>query len=417
MTEPLSPPPKKNPAKRTVVPVPPPGMRSRAATAMAVAAAEGRFALQHCADCGRVQYPPRDLCRACLSPALDWRDTDPMVTIIAETTIRATPDTYFRDRLPIRIGTALLDAGPSVICRLHGDVARGDRARIVSRIDAASQAILLALPEKETPHMRDDPSLRELSTDPRHRRILIADGRAPEALALARALLDGGAARVFVGLAEGWRPFPARPEFEAMANCTLVPLDLTDAESVQDLAAEIGGKVDILIHNGRFIRPGGVLGQPDTIFARQGLEAGVLGMMRLAQTFGRAMASRGGDGVNSAVAWVNILPIGALVPQSGQAMVSASGAAVLALSHALRAELRGSGVRVVNLYAGPVDDEWHQELPPPKLAPKALAQATLKALLQGQEEATAGEIARDLYTRWRADPALTIREASGGTSP
>lgn len=416
MTPPLSPPPKKNPLKRTRVPVSPPGLRSRAATAMAVAAAEGRFALQHCAHCGALQYPPRDLCRACLSDALDWRDTDPMGRIIAETTIRATPDAHFRDLLPVRIGTVLLDAGPSVICRLHGDVARGDRVRVVGRIDAAGQAILLALPEKEVPHMRDDPTLRALSSDPRHRRILIADGRAPEALPLARALLDAGAMRVFVGLAEEWKPFPGRDSVEALDGCSLVSLDVTDADSVTDLAAEIGGKVDILVNNARFTRPGGVMSRPDTVFARNELDTGALGMLRLAQGFGPTLRARGEDGVNSAVAWVNILPVGALVPQPGQAMTAAAGAAALALSHALRAEMRGSGVRVINLYAGPIDDAWHQELPPPKLAPRALAQAAVKALLQGQEEATAGEIARDVYARWRADPALALREALGGTT-
>lgn len=416
MTDPLRPPAKKNPLKRTRVPVSPPALRSRASTAMAVAAAEGRFALQHCTVCGTPQYPPRDLCRNCLSETLDWRDTDPIGRIIAATTIRATPDAHFRDLLPVRIGTVLLDAGPSLICRLHGDVARGDRVRVASRIDPAGQAILLALPEKEDAHMRDDPTLRELSSEPRHRRVLIADARAAEALPLARALLDAGAMRVFAGLAEAWKPFPARAGFEALEGCSIVPLDVTDADSVADLAAEIGGKVDILINNARFVRPGGVMSGADTVFSRNALESGTLGLMRLAQGFGPAMRARGEDGVNSAVAWVNILPIGALVPQPGQAMTAAAGAAGLALSHVLRAEMRGSGVRVVNLYAGPLDDAWHQELPPPKLAPASLAQAVVKALLQGQEEATAGEIARDIHARWRTDPALALREALGGTT-
>ncbi len=409
-------PPKKNPLKRTQVPVSPPGMRSRAATAMTVAAAEGRFALQHCGECGAVQYPPRELCRGCLSDALEWRDTDPSGAVIAETTTRVTPDTYFRGLMPVRIATVLLDAGPSLIARLHGAVGRGDRVRVAARIDAAGQAILLALPEQEGTEVRDDPTVRELSTDPRLRRVLIVDGRAPEALALARGLLEAGAAHVFVGLSEIWKPFALRDQFVALGACSFVKLDVTDADSVQDLAAEIGGKVEILIDNARFTRPGGVLGRADTVFARQELENGVLGMIRLAQGFGRAMQARGQDGVNSAVAWVSILPIGALVPQMSHAMASASGAAVLALSHALRGEMRGSGVRVINIYAGPVDDEWHQELPQPKLAPKALAQAVVKALVEGREEATAGEVARDLYARWREDPALAIREALGGTT-
>ena len=42
--------------------VPLPAARSRAALGLAVGAAEGRFMLQVCGDCGAVQYPPRDVC-------------------------------------------------------------------------------------------------------------------------------------------------------------------------------------------------------------------------------------------------------------------------------------------------------------------------------------------------------------------
>lgn len=412
MTEPLAPPPKRNPLVRMRVPVSPPGLRSRAAVGLAVAAAEGRFALQHCAECGAVQYPPRDLCRACLSDALIWRDTDPAGRIIAETTIRATPDAHFRDRLPVRIGTVQLDTGPVLICRLHGAVARPDRVRVTARIDAAGQAILLALPETEVPHMRDDPALRALSCDPRQRRILIADARQPEVPALARALREAGAAHVFAGEAEAWRPNPNRARLD---GAEIVALDTTDADSVRELAAQIGGKVDILINNSRLTRPGHAMSRPDTVTATQEMQRGPMALLRLIQSFAPAMAARGADGTASAVAWVNLLPVGALVPQPDYALTCAAGAASLALSQGLRADLRGTGVRVIHLYAGALDDDWHQELPPPKLAPVALARALVGALIHGTEEVPAGDVARDLYDRWRADPAQAIREAQGGT--
>ena len=76
MTEPLMPPQTKNPQKRSTVPTLPPAQRSRAALGLAIAAGRGQFALQHCADCGAVQYPPRDACSKCLSVALEWRESD-----------------------------------------------------------------------------------------------------------------------------------------------------------------------------------------------------------------------------------------------------------------------------------------------------------------------------------------------------
>ena len=58
MTQPLAPPKRKDPLKKTRAPLLPPGARSRTAQGLAAAAAEGRFALQVCGECGTVVYPP-----------------------------------------------------------------------------------------------------------------------------------------------------------------------------------------------------------------------------------------------------------------------------------------------------------------------------------------------------------------------
>ena len=85
-------PPKKDPQKRTRVPVLPPMARSRAALGLGVMAAQGRFGLQVCADCEAVQYPPRDACGTCLSNDLPWQDVEPYGTVLSETTIRVSPE-------------------------------------------------------------------------------------------------------------------------------------------------------------------------------------------------------------------------------------------------------------------------------------------------------------------------------------
>ena len=79
--------------------------------------------MQTCTDCGHLQYPPRDACSNCLSIELEWRDVSPMGRLIAETTIRTSPTPYFRERMPWRVGTVQLDAGPSIICHLHRAIA------------------------------------------------------------------------------------------------------------------------------------------------------------------------------------------------------------------------------------------------------------------------------------------------------
>jgi NAD(P)-dependent dehydrogenase (short-subunit alcohol dehydrogenase family)/uncharacterized OB-fold protein len=416
MSEPIAPPPKKNPQARTRVPTLPPEARSRAALGLAAAAAEGRFMLQVCGECGTVQYPPRDACSACLSVDLPWRDIPPAGRLIAETTVRTSPNAYFRERTPWRIGTVRLDAGPSVICHVHGDVGCRSRVRVACRLDKSGQGVLIALPLEATTDMQDDPQLRELTCDPKFRRVLITDGRNGNALALARALAEARASIVFVGEAEGWRPYPTRAALAGIAGVEFVPLDVTDTKSVQELAGTIGGKTDILINNARFVRPGGIMNRDDTVFARDEMEVNCLGLMRLAQAFGPALRARGADGVASAAAWVNILSVYAWSNLPAFGAFSAASAAAHSLSQCLRAELRPGGVRVMNVYCGPTEDEWHQPLPPPKVSAAALAKATVAGLRDGLEDVFVGEVATDLIERWRAGPKILEREmtASGG---
>lgn len=413
MTEPLQPARKKDPQKRTVVPTLPPSARSRAALGLAVLAGQGRFGLQCCAACGAPQYPPRDACHMCLSVDLPWRDVDPIGEVLAETTIRVSPDPYFRERLPWRMGTVQLAAGPVAVSHLHGDVATGDRVRMALKLDKAGQGVMVALPLEGSDVMQDDPVLRAMSCDPKHRRILVSDGRSPLAADLVDALIGAGAEHVFVGEPEAWLAWDGRRAFEGRANVSLMPLDVTDVHSIEKLAAEIGGKVDIAINTASFTRPGGILGT-DTVFARNAFDVNTMGLMRLAQGFGPAMAGRTQDGVNAACALVNILSVQALVPDASYGAFGASQAAARSISQTLRAEFRASGLRVMNVYTGPIDSEWYQPLPPPKVAPKAVARSVVQGLVDGLEEVACGDVAKDVFARWHDNAALLEREMTGG---
>lgn len=414
MTQALTPPPKKNPQKRSVSPTRPPEIRSRAALHLTAAAAEGRFALQRCVECGTVQYPPRDACHQCLGTDLPWEDMPDGGALLAETTVHASPRLYFRERMPWRSGTVQLDAGPTVLAHVHGDVPRHGRVRIQTRLDKSGQGVLVALPEHDTPNMEDDPLMRALSADPKHRRILITDARSPHALQIARALQKAGAATIFAGEAESWRPYPGRDALLEL-GVDILPMDVTDTASVQKMAGEIGGKTDILINTAHFLRPGGVLDRGDTGFARDEMEVNYLGLMRLAQAFGPGMASRTADGVNSAVAWVNLLSAGAITNAQPFGVYSASQAAAYSLSQSLRAEFRSSGLRVMNVFFGPTEeDDWYQPLPPPRVTSGALARSIVDGLQKGLEDVWCGDIAKDMRDRFRRDPKVLEREMTFG---
>ena len=413
MTEPLQPPPRKDPLKRTVSPTRPPEMRSRAALGLTAAAADGRFALQQCSECMAVQYPPRDACCRCLNTGLEWVNADPNGTLLAETTVRTSTKLFFRERMPWRMGSVKLDAGPVILCHIHGDVDPLSYVTVLNRLDRSGQGVLLAVPRDSTPNMEDDPIMRAITADPKHRRVLITDARNPSALGLADALFKSGAAMVFAGLPEDWLPFPDHTAFEAL-GVEVLPLDVTDTSSVERLAGEIGGKVDILINTARFMRPGGVLARADTAFAAQEMEVNYLGLMRLAQAFGPGMCARTGDGVNSAVAWVNILSVHGLGNDPAYGCFNASHAAARSLSQSMRAEFRSAGLRVMNVYTGPTEDAWYQPLPPPKVAPNALARDVIKGLQDGLEDVWVGDIAKDVRERFLRDPKVLEREMTMG---
>jgi NAD(P)-dependent dehydrogenase (short-subunit alcohol dehydrogenase family)/uncharacterized OB-fold protein len=414
MVEPLSRPKRKNPVLATRMPTLPPGGRSRAALGLTAAAAEGRFALQVCADCAAVQYPPREACQRCLSVTLRWRTQDGAGTLLATTTLHHSNDLFFRERLPWRLGMVRLDAGPTVVAHLHGDVA-GAPARVAvgARLDRAGQAVLVALPDKETPNMSDDAQLREMTCDPKFRKVLVTDAKTAVGQAVVRALAGAGADIVWAGHAEPWKKRPGFEGLAALPQVTPVPLDLTDSRSVVELAGEIGGKVDIVVNTAEYHRAAGIGHRVGVETARSEMDVNYFGLLRLAQAFGPALRARAADGPTGACAWVNLLSIFALANFPAHGTFSASKAAALSLAQCLRAEMRPAGVRVVNLFPGPIDDEWNQLLPPPKLGPDALAKAIVKALKDGVEDVYPGDVAQEWLERWRDNPKALEREVAG----
>ena len=395
----------RNPVRALRRPTLPPGGRSRAALRLTAAAAEGRFELQHCFECATVQYPPRSVCVNCLSHRLEWREVSGAGDLIADTVLHHSNELYYRERVPLRLGTVKLDAGPVALAHLHRDCAAPSRVTVRAHLDKSGQAVLIALPSKDTPNMADDPMLREMTSDPKFRNVLITDGKSAVGQALAKALVEAGADIVWLGIAEPWKQGGGTPD---LPQTERVPLDLTDEKSVRDLAGVIGGTVDILINTAELHR-NHTIADRGTETARAEMEVNYLGLMRLAQAFGPAMRARAAERTG-ATAWVNLLSVYALSALPSHGTFSASKAAALALSQNLRSDMRRAGIRVVNVFPGPIDDEWNQLVPPPKLAPSALAKAIVAALRDGVEDVYPGDVAQDVMTRFRESQKVLERE-------
>src|SRR3954454_6334501 len=279
---------------------------------------------------------------------------------------------------------------------LHGEVGDApERVRVGARIDRAGQAVLIGFPIDGSEHMADDDMLREMTSDPKFRKVLVTDGKTEVGQALVKALVKAGAEIVWVGHAEPWKKLPGLDDITALPQATLVPLDLTNGRSVTELAGEIGGKGDIVINNAEVHRAFGIASRRGTDVAKAEMDINYFGLLRLAQEFGPALKARSADGVTHAAAWVNLLSVYALSNFPPHGTFSASKAAAHSLAQCLRAEMRPSGIRVVNVFPGPIDDEWNQNMPPPKLSPEQVASAIVKALREVIEDVYPIDVAQE----------------------
>ena len=350
MSDELRLPPKKDPQKRSVSPTRPPEARSRASLGLTAAAAEGRFALQVCGECQTVQYPPRDACSSCIGTDLVWTDLSPKGELLAETTIQTSTKLFFRERAPWRMGSVKLDVGPVVLCHIHGDCERGGRVVMLNRLDASGQGVLLAIPPERTAHMEDDPQLRAMTANPKHRRILITDAWNPNTPALAQALLDAGAATVFVGESESWRPHPNRDFLEGMDGVEVLPLDVTDTASVQRLAGEIGGKTDVLVNNAG----GAPFADAATVsprFSESIIHLNLIAPLNFGQAANRVMQTQASGG-----SIINIASVSSLRPSPGTAAYGAAKAGLVNLGTSLAVEW-GPKVRINAVVVGLTETE------------------------------------------------------------
>jgi len=420
MTMPLMRPARKNPMLRTRQLNLPPAARGRVALGITAAATEGRFELQACEDCGAVQYPPREACHKCLSPRLRWQQQGGDGVLLSSTTLHHSNDMYFRERLPWRLGLVHLDAGPTLMVHLHGDVPDAVdapvRLRVGARVDRTGQAVLIGFPTEGGADMADDKMLREMTSDPKFRKVLVTDGKTAVGQAIVTSLVRAGADIVWVGHAEPWKKTADMQALSALPQVTLVPLDLTNGRSVVELAGAIGGKVDIVINNAEVHRTFGIAARRGIDVAKAEMDINYFGLLRLAQEFGPALRGRSADGEVGATAWVNLLSIYALSNFPPHGTFSASKSAAYSLAQCLRAEMRPAGIRVINVFPGPIDDEWNQHVPPPKVGEGALASAIVKALRDGVEDVYPGDVAQEWLERWRANPKVLERELAAGGS-
>lgn len=95
---------------------------------------QGELRLQHCLDCGHVQFPPRLLCTNCRSPRLEWRAASGRGTVETLTWVHVPLSEAWASDVPYAVALVRLEEGPRMMSNLRGctpaDMHIGDVVRV-----------------------------------------------------------------------------------------------------------------------------------------------------------------------------------------------------------------------------------------------------------------------------------------------
>jgi 2-keto-3-deoxy-L-rhamnonate aldolase RhmA/NAD(P)-dependent dehydrogenase (short-subunit alcohol dehydrogenase family) len=224
-----------------------------------------------------------------------------------------------------------------------------------------------------------------------------------------RALLAAGAAKVYCAARE-----PRKlAKLVAGARKRLVPiaLDVTKPDQVA-AAAKACPDVTVLVNNAgvNFNTP--LIGIDGAENARAEMEVNYFGTLAMCRAFAPILRRAEGGGTI-----VNMLSILAHVNLPLMGSLSASKAALLSLTQAIRAELAAQGTHVMAVLPGAVETDMTAMLTIPKMKPAAVAQAIVHGLEYGLEEIYPGDMASGMAAGLALDPKAVEKQLAGFLPP
>ncbi|TYB71085.1 SDR family oxidoreductase [Nonomuraea sp. PA05] len=205
---------------------------------------------------------------------------------------------------------------------------------------------------------------------------LVTGGQRGLGKAIAEALLERGAAKVYVTA--------RKPAPDADPRVHPVPLDVTDQDAVSALA-ETARDVNIVVNNAGVLLPAPLL-KADMADVLATFDTNVFGALRVARAFAPILAANGGGALadlHSVLSW-----------GAGAAAYGASKAALWSITNSLRIELAPQGTQVVGVHLGFADTDMVAAITAPKVSPAEVAAAVLDGLENGDSE-----VLVDDYTR------------------
>ncbi|MCX6519275.1 MAG: SDR family oxidoreductase [Actinobacteria bacterium] len=224
---------------------------------------------------------------------------------------------------------------------------------------------------------------------------LVTGGNRGIGEALVRALLDAGAARVYVGTRDVANAAALVDELGERA--VQVRLDITDADQVVQ-AARRCSDISILVNNAGAFTGLTLLGAPDIAAAREEMETNYFGPLAMCRSFAPVLARH----PQSAI--VNVLSAGGLVAVPAMGGYSPSKFAARAMTTCVRAELAPQGTAVSALIVGSVDTRMAADVVGWKETPANIASHGVRAIRKGIDEIDTDLMAVEVRAHLARDP-------------
>jgi len=186
-------------------------------------------------------------------------------------------------------------------------------------------------------------------------------------------------------------------------------LDISDPAQIAAAAAK-APDVRILINNAGVANGSYLLGEAGVSGMRKDMAVNVFGTTDMIRAFAPVLEANGGAIVvlNSVASLVNFPLFGGY---------SASKAALHSVTQGVRAELASKGILVTGVYPGPIDTDMADPIDLPKEPPSIVAEATLAALANGEEEVFPDAMAKEVAKNFKADWKSLEKSMAGMAVP
>jgi NAD(P)-dependent dehydrogenase (short-subunit alcohol dehydrogenase family) len=205
------------------------------------------------------------------------------------------------------------------------------------------------------------------------------------------ALLAAGAAKVYAGARD-------LASIRAMSE-RVVPLRLDVTQEDQVIAAaKVCADATLLINNAGIMKSCPMLAKGSEEALRSEMEVNVFGVLHMVRAFAPVLAKNGGGAI------VNMLSVVSWFVNPGNATYCASKYAALAVTDAVRFQLKRQGTQVVAVHAGYIDTDMAAGVDSPKVSAKQVAERTLDGLRRGRNSVHADQRSEEIWQKVRTDP-------------